>query len=158
MSSPITPITIDQIKIGAYLDYAEQKTLADEVSKQYPPGQLSSLSGQVRIDSVTPQPTELDLLLGKVGVTTPWALFLAPDILYGKKQRYRVPFGVSSLLPSLGSSEYCADIQQKVLAHPCGTQEEERERHSLDNFFGMLQKLNTWLNDVFNRIHQFMHG
>lgn len=156
--SEIKPVTIDRLKIDAYLDYAERTTLAEQVSKQFPPGQLSGLSDQVRIDTVTPQLTELDLLLGVVSVTTPWALFLAPDILYGKKRKHRVPFGVSSLLPSLGSPEECDILQQKLLGVACSTPEEEREKHTLDNYFSTLQKLNIWLNDIFNRIHQFIHG
>lgn len=155
---PSGPITIDQIRNESHRDYANLKILAEQVSKEFPASAVTSLSGQVRIDTVTPQPTELDLLLGVVAVLTPWAMFLTPDSLYGKKRRMRVPFGVSRILPSLGSHEYCELLQQTVLAHLCTMHEEEREKSALDNFFAMLQKLDTWQNDIFNRIHQFMHG
>lgn len=159
MAGEITkPITVYQLGLDAHNAYAERTALAEQVSKQFPPGELSSISSSVRIDTVTPQLPELELLIGNAAVMTPWATFETPDTLYGKHRKHRVPFGISNLLPSLGSHEHCVSLQQTVLAHPCKNPEEERERHSLDNFFGMLQKLNTWLNDVFNRIHQFMHG
>lgn len=153
----IKPITVYQIGLETHNAYAEQKALAEQVSKQFPPSELSSLSSAVVVGTVTPQLTELQLLIGNTD-QTPWATFSSPELLYGKKRKARVPFGISNLIPSLGSHEHCATLQQTVLAHPCTNPEEERERHSLDNFFGMLQKLNTWLNDIFNRIHQFMHG
>lgn len=155
-----TPITIDRLRMDAHTDYANRIEAYREVAIQFPPGQLASLSGQVSMDTVTPQPTNLELLLGNVAVNTPWAIFLAPGDLNKEKKRVqrRMPFGVSTLLPVLGSSEDCTLLQERVLGHACSTQEEERERHSLDNFFGMLQKLNTMAGDVFNSIHRFIHG
>ena len=152
-------ITIDQFSVAVHDDYARLIEQARQVEKEFPVGQLANLSGQVRVDTVTPQPTELDLLgLQAVPVVKPWAAFLAPERASGKRGTYRMPFGVALLLPSLGSSEDCATLQQKVLEFPCKTPEEERERTILDNYFGILQKLNIMSGDIFNRIHQFIHG
>lgn len=147
--------TIDKLDISVYIDYAERTERVYEITQLYGLDQAATIPAQIKVVDFFPKLSELDLLLGVITVTTPWAVFLPPSMF---RLRRRSPFAVSRIIPSLGNLEDHEDLQAAIAAIKCDTPEEEREKAAILACFGQMDKLNEWLAHIVGRIHQFLQG
>lgn len=147
--------TIDKIDMNVHVQYAERTEMVEQITKQYGLEHAASIPPQIRVVDFFPKLSELDLLLGVVTVTTPWALFLPPARF---RLRRRSPFSVSRIIPSLGTSEDHEDLENLIRETVCQSPEEEREKAALLACFSWMDKINGWLGHIVGRIHQFLQG
>lgn len=147
--------TIDKLDINVYIDFAQRAEMVEQITAQYGLEQAASIPPQIRMVDFFPKLSEMDLLLGVITVTTPWALFLPPSFF---RQRRRSPFSVSRIIPSLGDEEEHEALQNRIGSVKCETPEEEREKAAILACFGQMDKINEWLSHIIGRIHQFLQG
>lgn len=147
--------TIDKFDINVYIDFAQRTEAYEQIIKQYSLDQASSIPPQIKMVDFFPKLSEMDLLLGVITVTTPWALFLPPSF-FGVRRRS--PFAVARIIPSLGTLEDHENLQSFIGSIQCETAEEEREKAAILSCFSQMDKINEWLGHIIGRIHQFLQG
>lgn len=147
--------TIDKLDINVHIEYAQRTEMVEAIKQQYGLDQASSIPAQTQMVDFLPKLSELDILLGVVTVTTPWALFLPPRAFM---MRRRSPFAVSRIIPSLGNLEDQEDLEGHIGRVKCETLEEEREKSAILACFSQMNQINEWLGHIIGRIGQFLQG
>src|ERR1700738_1205205 len=135
--------TIDKLDMDAHIRYAEDIEAWREITEEYGLAAPGAVSPQVQALDLFPKISELDLLLGVVTVTTPWALFLPPPDF---RLRRRSPFAVSRIVPSLGTLEEHEDLETHIQSIQCETLEENREKSAILACLAQIDKINQWLS------------
>jgi hypothetical protein len=147
--------TIDKLDIGIYIQYAKRTQLIEQINQQYHLTEAAAIPVQTQLVDLYPKLTELDILLGVVAVTTPWAYFFPPPRF---RYQRRSPFGFFRVAPSLGSFEEEAQDMQKLEKIVCETPDQEKEKKVLRNCFAQIEKINGWLSFIVGRVGQFLQG
>lgn len=147
--------TIDKLDLSVYNLYAIRTRMIEQTNQQFRLDQAGSIPPQIQILDIYPKLTELDLLLGIVPMSTPWAYFFPPKRFQKKR---RSTFGFSRILPSLGEQEEQDLCEQKLAATYCQNQEEEEERSAISSCFHQISQINSWLSHIVGRIGQFIQG
>lgn len=148
-------VTIDNIDIGVYFQYARRMQMIEQINRQYHFEEASSIPPQLQVVDYYPKLAEIDLLLGIIPLHTPWAYFFPPPLF--RFQR-RSPFGFFRVAPSLGSFEDQDDTEEKLDAIECETEEEKKEKASIKACFKQIGKINEWLSFIVGRVGQFLQG
>lgn len=147
--------TIDQLDIGIYVQYARRTQMVEQINQQYHLEEAASIPAHLQVVDIYPKLSELDLLLGVVPVTTPWAYFFPPPRF--RFQR-RSAFGFFRVAPSLGSFEEEDQDEEKLEKIECETEEEQAEKKALGACFAQIEKINNWLSFIVGRVGQFLQG
>jgi len=147
--------TIDKLDLSVYVQYAQRTQYVEQIRQEYRLDQAETIPPQLMVVDFTPKPSEMDLLLGVITVTTPWAMFLPPKRW---RERRRSPFAVASVAPSLGTSEEQMELADEIEQVQTSSAEEAREKKVLMNCFQQLHRLNDWLGHVVGRIGQFLQA
>ena len=148
-------VTIDNIDIGVYIDYARRTQYVDEFTRQIRLQEAESIPPQLQVIYLFPRMAEIDILLGVIPVTTPWAFFFPPKNF--RNQR-RSAFTFSQIVPHVnpfGSDESEEDRLDKI---ECDSEEEEEEKKVLLTCIKQIKKLNSWLSFIIGRMGQFLQG
>lgn len=149
------PYTIDKLDISLYNMYAVRITMIEQINTQLRLGEASTIPPQTQLVDLFPKLTELDILLGVIPVTTPWAFFFPP-------QRYqrvrRNPFAFFRVAPSFGTLEEQAKEEARLEQFPCETEEQEKQKAVLLKCFKQMNKINEMLSYIIGRIGQFILG
>ncbi len=148
-------VTIDNIDIGVYIDYARRTQYVDEFTRQIRLQEAESIPPQLQVIYLFPRMAEIDLLLGVIPVTTPWAFFFPPKNF--RSQR-RSAFTFSQIVPLVnpfGAAESEEDRLEKL---ECSSEEEEEEKKVLMGCIKQIKKLNSWLSFIIGRMGQFLQG
>ncbi len=147
--------TIDKLDIGVYIQYAQRTQWVEQIKSEFRLEEAESIPPQAMVVDFQPKPSEMDMLLGVIKVSTPWALFVTP--MRFREQR-RSPFTVARIVPSLGSQDDQEETEEELEQYEPETAEEEREKAILLGCFKQITKLNDWLGHVIGRIGQFLQA
>lgn len=149
--------TIDKLDIGIYIQYARRTQMIDEMNRQMRLQEADSIPPQLQLLNLYPKPNELDILLGVMTVTTPWAYFYAPKDF--SLQR-RSPFTFAQVAPSfnLFTKEDEESEEDKLNHAACADSEEEEEKKVVMKCIQQLKKVNSWMSFVVGRMGQFLQG
>ncbi|MBA3956939.1 MAG: DUF5399 family protein [Parachlamydiaceae bacterium] len=148
--------TIDQLDISVYNLYAVRTQMIERLNESWHIKAAPDIPAQTNIVNMfVPQLNEMDLLLGVVPVTTPWAYFFPPKQF---RTRRRSPFSFARIAPSLKSIEEGGEEFIALQSIACETAEEEKEKAMLTSCFKQIGKLNSWLGFIVGRIGQFLQG
>jgi hypothetical protein len=148
-------VTIDNIDIGVYIDYARRTQYVDEFTRQIRLQEAETIPAQLQVINLYPRMTEMDILLGVIPVTTPWAYFFPPKRFLSQR---RSAFTFSQVAPLVTSFEKAGDIEKKLEELECEDEEEEEEKKSLLRCLRQVKKLNSWLSFIVGRMGQFLQG
>ncbi len=148
-------VTIDKLDISVYNLYAMRTRMIEQMNDELRLTQATSIPAQTQYTSTVAQLSEMDLLLGMIPYTTPWAYFFPPKNF---KARRRSPFSFSRVVSSLKSTEEGGEEYNSLFAVPCETDEEKKERATIATCFKEVSKLNNWLGFIVGRIGQFLQG
>lgn len=147
--------TIDKLDLSVYNLYAIRTKMLEQTNAQLRLSEASSIPPQTAILDNYPKLTELDILLGIVPLSTPWAYFFPPKQFSSLR---RSPFAFYRVVSSLGSYEEQTEDEQKLRNTQCSSPDEEKEKQVLLNCFSQIEKLNSWLGYIVGRIGQFLQG
>jgi hypothetical protein len=147
--------TIDKLDISIYNLYAVRTRMMEQINQELRLGEASTIPPQTMLVDTFPKLTELDLLLGVGPVVTPWAYFYPP-----KRFRFirRSPFSFFRVVPTLGTLEEHEELEGKVGATKCKTDEEKEEKRAIQGCLEQIGKINNWLSFIVGRIGQFLQG
>lgn len=148
-------VTIDNIDIGVYFQYARRMQMIEQINRQYHFEEASSIPPQLQVVTFYPKLSEIDLLLGIIPLHTPWAYFFPPPKF--RFQR-RSPFGFFRVAPSLGSFEDQEENEKKLEEVECTTEEEKKEKAAIAACFKQIDTINGWLSFIVGRVGQFLQG
>lgn len=148
-------VTIDNIDIGVYFQYARRMQMIEQINRQYHFEEASSIPPQLQVVTFYPKLSEIDLLLGIIPLHTPWAYFFPPPRF--RFQR-RSPFGFFRVAPSLGSFEDQENNEEKIEAIECDEEDEKKEKAAIKACFKQIDKINNWLSFIVGRVGQFLQG
>ncbi len=144
--------TIDKLDMSVYNMYAVRARMMEQINNQWRLDQASTIPPQTHVLDILPKLTELDILLGVVPYSTPWAYFQAPDSFRNIR---RSPFTFSRIAPTLGEE---AKLEEKLYQVPCKTKHEEKEKQVLFDCFNEVSKINSWMGHIIGRIGQFLQA
>lgn len=149
------PVTIDQLDMTVYSNYALRITLIEQINSQLRMTEASSIPPQLQVVDVYPKLTELDLLLGIVPLSTPWAYFYPPQ-----RFRYtrRNPFAFFRVGPSFGSLEKQEEDEALLENIVCQSPQDEAEKAIIRNCLKQMGKINDMINYIIGRVGQFLQG
>lgn len=147
--------TIDKLDISVYNLYALRTRMIEQINQEFRFQEASSIPPQTQVLDVYPKLSELDLLLGIVPVSTPWALFMPPSRF--QKVR-RSPFSFSRVAPSLGNFDQHEEDVTLIEEVKCHTADEKKEKEAMLACFSQIEKINDWLGFIIGRIGQFLQG
>ena len=147
--------TIDSYDINIYLNYAKRMQLVEQTNASLGLEHAVSISQQTSTISLYPKMTEMQMLLGVVGIITPWAHFIPPK---SYDRRRRSPFAFSCVAPLLGSDEEQRELGDKIDGIEIFTEEQELEKKVLSECFSTLNRLNGMLGFIVGRLGQFLQG
>lgn len=147
--------TIDQLDISVYNLYAVRTRMIEQINQQLHLEEAASIPPQTLIMNVTSQLTEIDLLLGVVPMSTPWAYFFPPQQFYTRR---RSPFSFARIAPSLLGTDEDSEEYLALLKILCQTPEEEKDKAAIIACLKQIGKLNSWLGFIIGRVGQFLQG
>lgn len=149
--------TIDKLDIGIYIQYARRTQMIDEMNRQMRLQEADTIPPQLQLLNLYPKPNELDILLGVMTVTTPWAFFFPPKDF--SLQR-RSPFTFAQVAPSINllAQEDKESDEEKLNHAECEDAEEEEEKKVMLKCIQQVKKLNSWMSFVVGRMGQFLQG
>ena len=148
-------VTIDNIDIGVYIDYARRTQYVDEFTRQIRLREAESIPAQLQVVYLFPRMAEIDILLGVIPVTTPWAYFLPPKNFRAQR---RSAFTFSRIVPLVNAFGAAESDEDKLKKQTLEGEEEEEERKTLLKCIGQIKKLNSWLSFIIGRMGQFLQG
>lgn len=147
--------TFDDLDIKIYIQYAQRTQAVEQINRQFRLEEASSIPPQIQVVDLFPKLSEMEILLGVLPVSTPWALFFPPP-------RYRFqrrsPFGFFRVAPSLGSFEEEERDRKKIDEIACESEEEEQEKQILKNCFVQIEKINRWIGFIVGQVGRFLQG
>jgi hypothetical protein len=152
------PVTIDQLDIGIYIQYARRTELIEQVRQQYHLPEAGQVPAQALIVDLYPKLSEMDLLLGVATTHAPWAYFYAPKNYNSRRQS---TFAFHRILPIFGSTEEDKDDEdgeKRLDSIVCETEEEEEEKSTIHRCIKQVKYLNELLRYIGGRIGQFLQG
>jgi hypothetical protein len=155
--------TIDKLDAGVYVQYAKRSELMQEMNQQFRLqnlAQASTIPPLIKMLTLDPQLSEMQLLLGMTSIHTPWAYF-APPKRFNEQQKSIFTF--SRIVPSLGSStdkeDEDEDKQEAMIeAIECENDEEKKEKTVIQECMAQIKKINGWLGFIIGRVGQFIQG
>lgn len=145
--------TIDKLDISVYNMYAIRTQLIEQAQLNL--DQAVTIAPQVQMLDIYPKLSELDILLGNIPSSTPWAFFYPPKSF---EMRRRSPFAFYRIVPSLGSLEKQQQDYEALTKTECKSQDEEKEKAVLTKCFNQLDKINSMLSFIVGRVGQFLQG
>lgn len=147
--------TIDDLDIKIYIQYAQRTQAVEQINRQLRLEEAASIPPQIQMVDLFPKLSEMEILLGVLPVSTPWALFFPPP-------RYRFqrrsPFGFFRVAPSLGSFEEEERDRKKMDEIECDTEEEKEEKQTLKKCFQQIEKINHWIGFIVGQVGRFLQG
>ena len=147
--------TFDDLDIKIYIQYAQRTQAVEQINRQFRLEEASSIPPQIQVVDLFPKLSEMEILLGVLPVSTPWALFFPPP-------RYRFqrrsPFGFFRVAPSLGSFEEEERDRKKMDEIECESEEEEEEKQVLKKCFVQIEKINRWIGFIVGQVGRFLQG
>lgn len=147
--------TIDKLDIGIYIQYARRTQMIEQINLQYRLEEAPSIPPQTSVLTLYPQLTELDILLGVIPVTTPWAYFFPPKRFSTQR---RSPFTFSRIAPSVSPIESAENDTAFLDKVECHEPDEQKEKEAIKSCLGQIKKINSWLSFVIGRMGQFLQG
>ncbi len=147
--------TIDKLDIGIYIQYARRTQLIEEINKQYRLQEADTIPAQLQLVDIYPKLAEIDILLGVIPVTTPWAYFFPPKSFSTQR---RSPFSFSRVVPILSDEGKEETEEEKLGRQKCDSKEEEQEKEVIGGCLKQIKKINSWLGFVIGRMGQFLQG
>lgn len=150
------PVTIDQLDIGIYIQYARRTELIEQVRQQYHLPEAGQVPAQALIVDLYPKLSEMDILLGVATTHAPWAYFFAPK---SYAQQRRSTFAFHRIIPVFGLMQSEEDEEEKKLdLIECDSDEDEQEKSTIKACIGKIKHLNELLRYIGGRIGQFLQG
>ena len=149
------PITIDQLDLSVYSNYALRITLIEQINSQLRMTEAASIPPQIQVVDVYPKLTELDLVLGIVPLATPWAYFYPPQRF---RDTRRNPFSFFRVGPSFGSLAKQEEDEAALEAIACSSPQEEAEKATIRSCLKQMGKINDMINYIIGRVGQFLQG
>ncbi|MCB1113908.1 MAG: DUF5399 domain-containing protein [Chlamydiia bacterium] len=147
--------TIDQLDISVYNQYAIRTRAIEQINAQLRLDQADSIPPQLQMVDLYPKLTEIDLLLGVVPMSTPWAFFFPPKSF---RTTRRSPFAFHRVIPSMGSLKDQEEEYEHLADTPTQTKEEAEEKAVLTKAFNQMDKINDMLSFIIGRVGQFLQG
>lgn len=147
--------TIDNLDLSAYNSYALRILLTEEINSQLRMREASSIPPQLQVVDISPKLTEIDLVLGVVPLSTPWAYFYPPPKFRNLR---RNPFAFFRVAPSFGSLDKEEEEEEKLNSIICETDEEKEEKAVIRRCLKQMGKINEMINYIIGRIGQFLQG
>lgn len=147
--------TIDQLDISVYNAYAIRTRAIEQINAQLRLDQASSIPPQLSMVDLYPKLSELDLLLGVVPMSTPWAFFFPPKTFVVSR---RSPFSFFRVVPSIGSLEEQAEDFEELNNTETGSAVEAKQKAVLTKAFKQMDKINNMLAFIIGRVGQFLQG
>ncbi|MGK5594412.1 MAG: DUF5399 family protein [Parachlamydiaceae bacterium] len=147
--------TIDKLDMSVHSNYALRIMLTEQINSQLRLTEASSIPPQIQMVDIYPKLSELDLLLGIVPLSTPWAFFYPPQKFETIR---RNPFSFFRIGPSFGSLEHQAEVEARLDSISTTTQEENAEKQVLAGCLKQMSKINEMLAFIIGRIGQFLQG
>jgi len=147
--------TIDKLDIGVYIQYARRTQMVEQINQQFRLKEADSIPPQLQLIDIYPKLAEIDILLGVIPVTTPWAYFFAPKNF---DEMRRSAFTFSRVVPSVNPLDDAETDEERLEKEQCGSKEEEDEKKILSNCLSQVKKINNWLGFVIGRMGQFLQG
>ena len=148
-------VTIDQLDIGIYIQYARRTELIEQVRQQYHLPEAGQVPAQTLIVDLYPKLSEMDLLLGVATTHAPWAYFYAPKDFANRR---RSSFAFHRVMPIFGSTDSEDKEEETLSKTACETPEEEAERSAIKSCIHQIKHLNELLHYIGGRIGQFLQG
>lgn len=147
--------TIDKLDLSVYNLYAIRTRMVEQINQQLQLDKAASIPPQTLVLDSYPKLTELDILLGIVPISTPWAYFYPP-----KQYRFirRSPFAFFRVAPSLGSLEDQEKGEALLDAIECSSPEELKEKAAIKSCFKQIDQINRWMGYIIGRVGQFLQG
>lgn len=147
--------TIDQLDISVHQAYAIRTRAIEQINSQLRLDQADSIPPQLQMVDLYPKLTEIDLLLGVVPMSTPWAYFFPPKAFRNTR---RSPFAFYRIVPSVGSLQDQEEEYEVLAETPTQTPEEAAEKAALTKAFNQMDKINDMLSFIIGRVGQFLQG
>lgn len=153
--------TIDQLDIGIHNQYANRAKMMEQLTQDFRVSTMAQGSATIpplaNVLNLYPQQSEMDLLLGKTAVHTPWAYFQAPEHFTAQRQSV---FSFSSVLPSLAATMGKTDDERMTFIQniKCQTNEDKQEQSVIQNCWEQIQKITGWMEFIIGRVGQFIQG
>jgi hypothetical protein len=149
------PVTIDQLDIGIYIQYARRAELIEQVRQQYHLPEAGQVPAQALIVDLYPKLSEMDLLFGVATTHAPWAFFYPPKDFV---KRRRSTFAFHRIMPIFGSTDEEEKEEERLDKVECETEDEEDERKVIKTCIAKIRHLNELLHYIGGRIGQFLQG
>jgi hypothetical protein len=149
--------TIDKLDIGIYIQYARRTQMIDDMNRQIRLQEADTIPAQLQLLNIYAKPSEMDILLGVITVTTPWAYFFPPK---NYSLQRRSPFTFAQIAPIFtifGDDEKESD-EDKLNKLACSSPDEEEEKKTMIRCLQNLKKINSWMTFVVGRMGQFLQG
>lgn len=149
--------TIDKLDIGIYIQYARRTQMIDDMNREMRLQEASTIPPQLQLLNLYPKPNELDILLGVITVTTPWAYFLPPKDF--SLQR-RSPFTFGQIAPSIiiNARDDQETDEDRLNKLSTTSSDEEEEKKVMLKCLQQVKKINSWMSFVVGRMGQFLQG
>jgi hypothetical protein len=147
--------TIDQLDLSVYNLYAIRTKMIEQINQELRLDQAASIPPQTQLVDNFPKLAEIDILLGILPLNTPWAFFYPPQKF---RRARRSSFSFYRIVPSLGSLEEQAQVEQMIDSVECNTPEEVSEKAAIKNCFKQIGQINRWMGYIIGRIGQFLQG
>lgn len=147
--------TIDKLDVGIYNQYARRTQSLEEISRQYNLDQASFIPAHALTVATSPKMGELDELFGIVRVENSYALIEAPVGYDGQR---RSSFSFFRVAPSMGSFEEETESERLLQSIKCEMQEDKANKKILEECFGQIKEINSWLSFIIGRMGQFLQG
>ena len=148
-------VTIDQLDIGIYIQYARRTELIEQVRQQYHLPEAGQVPAQALIVDLYPKLSEMDILLGAASSHAPWAYFFAPKDFASRR---RSSFAFSRIMPIFGSKDKEDKDEETLDQTVCHSKEEEEEKSILKTCVHQIKHLSSLLHYIGGRIGQFLQG
>lgn len=147
-------VTIDNLDISIYFQYARRTQLIEQIQEQYSIREAGGVPAQTIIIDLYPKLKELDILLGVAETFAPWAYFYPPPNFSYQRQS---PFTFHRVIPILEETGDEDECEKKLDDEECDSEEEE-ERGILKRGLKEIRRLNSLMRYIGGRIGQFLQG